>query len=127
MYWKLAATFLLLVLANTNAGHPNYAIVVSIATAEDAEWNKVVAALDSKHHAEVVKVDSLDDALPRLREWHPKHTCFVATPAEATREYVAKVHQLTRQYDDDPYTDTLWGILTGFDAANALTLSLIHI
>ena len=33
------------------------------------------------------------------------------------------IHRLTRRLDDDPYTDTRWGILTGFDAANALSIA----
>jgi len=36
---------------------------------------------------------------------------------------VRSVHQLTRRLDDDPYTDTFWGILTGYDAANALEIA----
>ena len=42
---------------------------------------------------------------------------------EVTRALVSQVHQLTRGLDDDPYADTLWGILTGFDAANALDIA----
>ena len=30
---------------------------------------------------------------------------------------------LTRQLDADPYTDCFWGILTGYDAANALRIA----
>jgi zinc protease len=30
---------------------------------------------------------------------------------------------MTRTLDDDPYTDVIWGILTGFDAANALRIA----
>jgi hypothetical protein len=63
------------------------------------------------------------DALPALRAQHPRYTCFVARPAEATRSFVAEVHRLTRKYDDDPYCDTLWGILTGYDAENALRIA----
>jgi zinc protease len=33
------------------------------------------------------------------------------------------VHRLTRALDDDPYTDVLWGILTGYDAADALRIA----
>ena len=40
-----------------------------------------------------------------------------------TREWVSKIHQLTRNLDEDPYTDTIWGILTGYDAANALSIA----
>ena len=33
------------------------------------------------------------------------------------------MNRLTRRLDDDPYTDALWGILTGYDAANALRIA----
>lgn len=103
----------------------SYSIVVSEATNADIEWKKVVSALTRKHAgAEVVTFDeSVREALPALRERHPRHTCFIATPAEANRQFVADVHRLTRQFDDDPYADTLWGILTGYDAANALQIA----
>ena len=103
----------------------SYSIVVSAATKADAEWQKVVTALEKKYDgAEVVTfTDSVHKALPALRRSHPRYTCFVATPAEAGRQFVADVHRLTRQLDDDPYADTLWGILTGYDAANALRIA----
>ncbi|MEZ5299301.1 MAG: hypothetical protein R3F11_01320 [Verrucomicrobiales bacterium] len=63
------------------------------------------------------------EALDALAEAHPRFTCFVAPHAEAGRDFVAAVHELTRRYDADPYTDTLWGILTGYDAANALAIA----
>lgn len=104
---------------------PAYSIVVSESTGTDAEWKKVVAALTRKYPgAEIVMFgNSVREALPALRERHPRYTCFVATPAEAGRQFVADVHRITRQFDDDPYADTLWGILTGYDAANALRIA----
>ncbi len=106
---------------------PTYAVVVSQATLDDEGWRNVVAALVEKHAARgtktIVYAEQVAEALPKLREWHPRHTCFVARPEEATRKFVAQVHELTRNYDDDPYTDTLWGILTGYDAANALAIA----
>jgi hypothetical protein len=33
------------------------------------------------------------------------------------------VHQLTRALDEDPFTDTFWGVLTGYNAANALAIA----
>ena len=78
----------------------------------------------AKHQSEVLiyaKVPSeLRDELSRR---HPRYTCFVVQPKEASREFVAQVHRLTRQYDEDPYADTFWGILTGYDAANALEIA----
>ena len=106
---------------------PGYAIVVSEATLAAPGWKDVVAALEAKHTARgpfvVTWKDSPAEAVAALSERVPRHSCFVARPEEATREFVAQVHQLTRRLDDDPYTDTLWGILTGFDAANALAIA----
>lgn len=107
------------------ASASSYSIVVSSGTNDDSEWNKVVAALVKKHEGAriVIWKDSVDEALPALRQRHPRYTCFVATPEEAGRQFVADVHRLTRRFDDDPYADTLWGILTGYDAANALKIA----
>ncbi|MCS5680095.1 MAG: hypothetical protein NZ603_09375 [Acidimicrobiales bacterium] len=106
---------------------PGYAIVVSEATRAEPAWRAVVAALEAKHADRgpvvITWQKSPEEAIEPLAELFPRHTCFVARPEEAGREFVARVHRLTRRLDDDPYTDTLWGILTGFDAANALAIA----
>ncbi len=102
----------------------DYVVVVSQATKADPDWNQVVGELVEKHQAQVVVYEKhVTEALPALREAFPRYACFVATSKEATRQMVADVHRLTRKLDDDPYTDVLWGILTGFDAANALEIA----
>ena len=104
-----------------------YAVVVSDKTQADPAWAEVVAALVAKHRDRQPAVftwhDSPDEVVPKLGESRPRHACFVARPEEATREFVADVHRLARRIDDDPYGDVLWGILTGFDAANALAIA----
>jgi len=102
----------------------SYAIVVSEATSAQADWGKVVGALNTKHGATVhTYKTSPVETLAALKKSFPEYACFVATPAEASRKFVAVVHQLTRKLDDDPYTDLLWGILTGYDASNALRIA----
>ena len=102
----------------------DYAVVVSRATHSDPEWNKVVEELVDKHHAQIIVHDGqVADALPALRQLFPRYACFVATSQEATRQMVADVHRMTRKLDDDPYADLLWGILTGYNAANALAIA----
>jgi zinc protease len=102
----------------------DYAVVVSRKTNGDAEWQRVVAALVQQHHATVVTYESsVTEALPALRRQFPRYACFVAQPVEARREFVAAVHRMTRQFDDDPYPDCFWGILTGYNAANALRIA----
>ncbi len=103
----------------------SYAIVVSSDTQSNPQWKKVVDALVAKHQgATIVTYDKqVKESLATLSKQHPRHTCFVATSTEADRQFVADVHRLTRRFDKDPYTDTLWGILTGYDAANALDIA----
>ncbi len=112
------------VLVVVAAPSPSYVVAVSGRTARDPEWRAVVDRLKAKHHAEVFTWEkSPHELLPRLRKAMPRYTCFVATPSEATREFVQNIHRFTRRLDDDPYTDTLWGILTGFNASNALAVA----
>ena len=102
----------------------DYAVVVSKATQAKPEWKEVVTALARKHQGSVVTFDrAVEEALPELRRQGPRYVAFVAQPVEAGRDFVARVHRLTRRFDDDPYTDCFWGIVTGYDAAAALRLA----
>lgn len=102
----------------------SYAVVVKKSTAEDARWQKVVAVLKDKHNASIIMYDAeVDESLDVLKRQFPRYTCFVAKPEDAGRTFVAQVHQLTRKLDDDPYTDTFWGVLTGYTADNALAIA----
>jgi zinc protease len=122
-----AALFVVIGVSEDTRGataRPSYAVVVKKSTAENAEWQRVVDALKTKHGAVVIPYDSsVDESLESLRQTFPRFTCFVATPTEATGEFVRQVHQLARKLDDDPYADTFWGILTGYDAENALSIA----
>jgi zinc protease len=103
-----------------------YAVVVSKATLADAGWAKVVDALKQKYgrQARVFVWDaSVDEVKAGLSEMLPRYTCFVATPKEAGRPFVNTIHRLTRNLNDDPYPDTIWGILTGLRSADALRIA----
>ena len=104
----------------------SYAILSSQSTAANADWQKVIAALEKKYPGakKIVFADGEPgDALAELKKLHPRYACFVAGHPEVTRQFVTRVHQLTRGLDDDPYADLRWGILTGYDAANALAIA----
>jgi len=110
--------------SQTSSPEASYAVVVKKSTAEDARWQKVVAALKTKHNASIITYErSVDESLDSLQREFPRYTCFVAQPSEATGDFVRQVHQLTRKLDGDPYTDTFWGILTGHDVDNALAIA----
>lgn len=124
MIRHLASPIVSILLASAAAAS-NYAIVVQEEVKADAAWQAVCDALAAKHPgAEVVTwKTNPEEALPALSKSHPTYTCFVAPCTAAGPEFVAAVHRLTRRFDDDPFTDTRWGILTGYDAAHALELA----
>ena len=109
---------------NESAGVPTqYAVVVSKETHDDPEWRKVVDALAKKHGAKTIVYEgSIGESLGPLREVFPRYACFVARPEEADRPQVVAIHRLTRRLDDDPYTDVVWGILTGYGPAEAMRI-----
>ena len=126
--WRPVATVLIgfcLVSATQALKAADYAIVVSQPTGADPAWSNVVSALAVGRQAVVLSYPAgpIESVLPRLRELFPTRTAFVAQSKEVTREYVATVHRLMRELDEDPYTDGFWGIVTGYDAANALRLA----
>ena len=125
---RLYLLFSILLASHADAGlaaaEPSYAVVVSQQTAADGQWKLVIDALVAKHSADVIMYGgAVDEAKPALAERLPRYACFVATPEEASRTFVGQVHRLTRQLDADPYSDCLWGILTGYDAAAALRIA----
>lgn len=89
-------------------------------TSQDKGWSEVISILKDKYGGKVfLYTNSIDEVLPALSKYAPAYTAFVAKPEEATREFVIRVHRITRAFDDDPYGDTIWGIVTGYDAENA--------
>ena len=107
-------------------GNPpaDYAVVVSSATLAAPDWRAVADALVAKHRARLLDYTSpVASVAPQLAALSPRYVCFVARPEEATREFVAETHRLIRRLDDDPWPDAFWGILTGYDATNALHIA----
>jgi hypothetical protein len=103
-----------------------YAVVVSRPTQADANWARVVNALKEKYGQQVkvfVWNNSVDEVKAGLSAMMPRYTCFVATSSEVGRPFVNAVHRLTRALNDDPYPDTIWGILTGLTPTDALRIA----
>ncbi|MCD6338398.1 MAG: hypothetical protein J7M29_03335 [Verrucomicrobia bacterium] len=102
----------------------DYAVAASAATQNDPAWRQVVAELARKRRAPVlIWTKEPEEILPKLRRLHPRWLCFIAKPKEAGREFIARIHRLTRGLDADPYTDCLWGVVTGYDAKAALRVA----
>ena len=101
-----------------------YAVVISSTTAAKPEWKSVADALVKKHDAKLVVYEgSVVNCLPELAKLHPRFTAFVTRPEVLGRIFVARVHRLTRQLNDDPYTDTVWGIVSAATPEAALRMA----
>jgi len=121
---KKVIPVLFLLSITTAIAAQDYSVVVSAKTLADPQWKQVVDTLTRKYHASVVTYTGfVDQARSDLAKIFPKFACFVATPEEAGRKFVVAVHRMTRALDDDPYTDVIWGILTGYDSADALRIA----
>ena len=76
--------------AEAVATEGGYTVVVSKSTGDDPQWKPVVGALLDKHQAKLVTYErSVDESLTELRRQFPRYICFVARPAEVTRDFVA--------------------------------------
>jgi len=101
-----------------------YAVVVSEATRADAAWQAVCDALVAKYDGRLVTwAKDVREGREPLAGLRPNYACFVTRPEECGGAFVVKTHRLTRRLDADPYTDCLWGIVTGYDAADALRIA----
>ena len=102
----------------------SYSVVVSKQTYDNQQWKAVVDALGEKHNADVITYEkNVGEVLELLRKMFPRYACFVARPEEAGRDFVIAVHRMTRCLDADPYTDVVWGIITGYSADDALRIA----
>jgi len=108
-----------------DSAQDGYAVVVSKATLNTPGWSEVIQALEKKHPGakRYIYEKQPSENLHALKKDHPRYTCFVTKPEDAGREFVIGIHKLTREFDEDPYIDTFWGILTGYNAANALRIA----
>lgn len=109
-----------------NAYASSCAVVVSKKTYDDAAWKDVADAMVLKRRATLIVYDGDDvsAAKAKLAARMPLYTAFVAKPEECGRAYVAAVHRMVADLDADPYEDTIWGVITGVDAAGAKRIAL---
>ena len=117
-------TFLAL-LASLSAPAMDMAVLMPAGAAKDPEWRKVGEALVAKYPGEARAFTyewHVAETLPALRKLRPRHLVLAAPPEQISRELVYDLNRLTRRFDDDPFGDCLWGIVTGYTPADALRL-----
>jgi len=98
-----------------------YAIVVSEETYNDDGWREVVDSLLQKHNGVVfIYEDNIYELEELVSQFSPDYIAFVCRIPEASAAFVRNVWIFTRNLDDDPYGDAIWGIITGCEPADVL-------
>ena len=105
------------------ASESDYVVVAPASMKADAAWQAVVDGLAKKHGAPIVTYEkNVAEVREKLAALAPRYVGFVARPSEAGSQYVIDIHRMLRKLNDDPYTDAVWGIITGRTAEDALKI-----
>lgn len=101
-----------------------YVVLMSEATAKKSDWKKAADKFQRRYKGKVVKWkgDDVETARDALKKANPRYVAVVARPEEIDRVFVAKLHRISREMNDDIYGDFLWGIVTGKDGKTAESL-----
>jgi hypothetical protein len=102
-----------------------YAVVISTSSYADAGWKAVADSLLKKHSRTASRLftwnTSVNDVKSELAAFMPTYIGFIASPVtECNTAFVSAASRLTRALDADPYGDAYWGVITGFQASDAL-------
>lgn len=104
----------------------NYTIITTSTTDQQPEWHAVAEALAAKYPGAKITVlpELSEDALAKtLRSTSARYAGIVIRPEEVNRVTVNNLHRAARRVDDDPWGDCIWGIITGYSAADALRIA----
>ena len=104
----------------------SYAIVASKAVMDDPAWKAAtVDVLTAKHPGAQVLVweANPNEVKAELAKTQPSFTAFAIKPTQAGVSMTITLSNLCRALDNDPYVDTFWGVITGYDAEAAQALS----
>lgn len=101
----------------------DYVVIAGKAVQGDSSWYAVVETLADKHQGKILSYrESPDELLQQLQQIHPRYVAIVEKPENLNRDYVIAMHRLSRKIDNDLYADFLWGIITGYNAQNAMQM-----
>lgn len=105
------------------AAQDTYAVVISEATHADPAWRSVALALMAKYpNSKLTIVPKLEECADALRACEARYAGIVAQPSEIDYQVVNAIHRATRQVDDDPWGDCIWGFITGHQVSDALRI-----
>ncbi len=102
-----------------------YAVVVKQSTYDQPDWAAVADTLIARYQGQLfVWNSSLSEVQAAVGAFRPTHIAFVCEALTASAGFVQNnLWPFTRALDADPYCDAVWGIVTGYNAEDAMRLS----
>jgi hypothetical protein len=101
-----------------------YAVVIMQSTYNDPDWQAVADALLARYGGQLfIWENSLNEIQDDVADFHPTHIGFICEISTTSPSFVQNsVWPFTRALDNDAYCDAAWGIITGYNAQDALNL-----
>lgn len=101
-----------------------YVVLVSEKTLASEDWKRTAEKFLKRYDGKLVvwRGDDVSSARDALKKATPRYVAVLAKPEEIDRVFVAKIHRLSREMNDDIFGDFLWGIVTGRNAETAAGL-----
>ena len=93
-----------------------YAVVIKQSTYNVAKWKQVCDLLLSRYKGELFIWDTaISEVKNPVASYAPTHIGFVCDLSTASPDFITGgLYPFARSLDDDPYSDAIWGILTGY-------------
>jgi hypothetical protein len=104
-----------------NPDHTDYVIMYKTGL---SGWDSVISALHTKHsdYQDLTFTTNVSEQLSNLQTIKPDYVIIVIEPTDADPDFIDDVDETMCQIDADEFQDTVWTIITGYDAADALAL-----
>jgi hypothetical protein len=101
-----------------------YAVVIKQSTYNEPDWQAVADALLARYEGQLfIWESSLNEVQDEVASYKPTHIGFICDVPIATPTFVQNtIWTFTRNLDDDAYCDAVWGIITGYNAEDALNI-----
>ena len=101
-----------------------YAVVIKQSTYNNPDWQAVADALLARYAGQLfIWNSSLNEVQEDVALYYPSHIGFICDVTTANPSFIQNsVWPFTRALDDDVYCDVVWGIITGYEANDALNL-----
>ena len=110
--------------ASPDPENPNHKDYVIMYKSSLSGWDSVISALHTKHtdYQDLTFTTNVSEKLSDLQTIKPDYVIIVIDPTDGDPDFFDDVDETMCAIDADEFEDTVWTVITGFDATDALAL-----